>query len=450
VLREAVVGDAISVADEVREGRRRAVDVAAEALGRIERLNPSVNAFVHVRNRDDILADARAVDDTVRSGEDAGPLAGVPIGVKDLEDVEGVPTSHGSLLGSPVPAGADSTNVSRLRAAGAIVIGKTNTPEFGYSIDTRNRRFGRTLNPLDPSRTPGGSSGGSAAVVASGMVPLATGSDGGGSIRIPAAFCRLPALKATAGRIPTEGDSWSDFTHVGILSRTVRDIARYLDVASGPSAGDRRSLPRAPGSFEAGLLEPLALSKLRAVASEDLCGAEVAPEVRDAFRSSVAALEASGMSASWAAHPLPDAGDAFNVLAAHRDAIFVSEMPEEDRSRLSRGFLAWCAQGQELSLRRIADAEAMREELFGAVEEILARVDLIVSPTVGVLPWRVEDRPATDPMRFMLTHPFNMSGHPAVTVPARRGLVGLQAAGPRFDEVLLLRFAEAAMTVLAD
>lgn len=450
MLHEAVVGDATTVADEVRAGRRSAEEVAAQALSRIERLNPSVNAFVHIRHRDEILAEARAVDEMVRSGTAAGLLAGVPIGVKDLEDVQDLPTSHGSFLGAAEPARADSVHVSRLRAAGAIVVGKTNTPEFGYSIDTRNRRFGRTLNPLDRSRTPGGSSGGSAAAVASGMVPMATGSDGGGSIRIPAAFCRLPALKATAGRIPTEGDTWSDFTHLGILSRTVRDIARYLDVVSGPSPTDRRSLPKAGGSFETWLLDPLALSELRAVASEDLCGAEVAPEVRDAFRSSVAAFEAAGMSVSWATHPLPDVGDVFNVLAAYRDAMFVSEMSEAERSRLSRGFLAWCAQGQGLTLRQVADAEDKREELFVAIEEVLARVDVLLSPTVGVVPWRIDQRLMSDPIRFMLTHPFNMSGHPAVTVPAKSGLVGIQAAGPRFNEALLLRFAETTMTVLAD
>jgi Asp-tRNA(Asn)/Glu-tRNA(Gln) amidotransferase A subunit family amidase len=236
---EPEFADAVGIADGIRTGKISAVGVMEATLEAIGERNPELNAFVFVADPQALLASAEEIDRRVGNGEDPGPFAGVPIGVKDLEDVAGMPTTSGSLSSGDKPADRDSHLVARLRAVGAIPIGKTNTPEFGYSIDTRNRRFGPTRNPWDPTLSPGGSSGGSAAAVAAGMVPLATGSDGGGSIRIPAAFCRLPGLKPTAGRLAMGTRGWLSSPGAHVRCGT-------LPGSSTPSPSGRRTAPSKP------------------------------------------------------------------------------------------------------------------------------------------------------------------------------------------------------------
>ena len=210
-----------ALAGLVRTREVSATELTQAALDRIDAVNPTINAFVSV-DPDLALADAARVDEDVAAGRDPGPLAGIPIGVKDLEDATGFVTTQGSLLRrDDAPAGADSPFVSRLRAAGCVVIGKTNTPELGAKGQTSNRLFGITRNPWDPARTSGGSSGGSAAALAAGLVPLATGSDGGGSIRIPASICGLTGMKPSLGRVPIGGGSppgWADLSTRGPMA----------------------------------------------------------------------------------------------------------------------------------------------------------------------------------------------------------------------------------------
>ena len=207
----------IETADAVRRGELKAVEVLDECLAAIDRYNGELNAFVHL-DPDLARAAADAVDQAVARGEDPGPLAGVPFGVKDLEDCGGMPTSEGSLLFKGRPAvDHDSLHVARLRAAGAVPVGKTAAPEFGAVAFTSTPAWGTTRNPWNPERTPGGSSGGSAAAVAAGMTPFCTASDGGGSTRIPAAFSGLVGFKASFGRIPTPGAAPSQTTSVGAL-----------------------------------------------------------------------------------------------------------------------------------------------------------------------------------------------------------------------------------------
>ncbi len=438
---EPGVADAVGIADGIRAGRVRAVDVMEATLEVIAERNPELNAFVFVAEPAALLASAGEIDRRVGNGEDPGSFASVPVGVKDLEDAVGMPTTSGSLSSGDEPAEADSHLVARLRAAGAIPVGKTNTPEFGYSIDTRNRRFGPTRNPWDPTRSPGGSSGGSAAAVAAGMVPLATGSDGGGSIRIPAGFCRLPGLKPTAGRLADEEDTWDGLTALGALTRSVRDVARFLDAVA------ERPLDR---SFEVSLTEPVVLQGLRAVASVDLHGATVANAVAEGFRAAVGRLEAAGLAVERCEAPLPDSRETFSVIAAYGDAQRLRGLPDEERSKLSRGYLAWCEQGAALTAGDLAAANANRTRLGAMVEDLFARADLILSPVAGILPWRLEDRSSVDPMDVMLTHPFNLTGHPGISVPLPGMLAGLQAAGPLWSESLLLRFAETALNTLGE
>src|SRR4029078_7474811 len=243
---------AVEIADAVRAGQVKAIEVLAEARSLVERSHAGLVAFVHL---DWELAEqeARRIDAQVERGDPVGPLAGVPFGVKDLDDCAGMPTSHGSLIfkGSD-PQTLDSPHVARLRAAGAIPIGKTAPSEFGMDSATMSRAWGITRNPWNLERTPGGSSGGSAAAVAAGMVPFATSSDLGGSTRTPAAFTNLVGLKPSQGRIP-QNPSTPDRGMHGVVTRTVADPARCLDVMAGPWPLDRMALPPPGAGYEPAL-----------------------------------------------------------------------------------------------------------------------------------------------------------------------------------------------------
>ena len=244
--------------DRIRRRELSPVEVLRACLDRIERHNAALNAIV-ILDAERALAAARVAEQRLMAGEDLGPLGGVPFAVKDLEDVAGMRTTFGSPLFVDNVAADDSINVARLRAAGAHPIGKTNTPEFGAYMQTSNAVFGATRNPWHLERTPGGSSGGSAAALVAGLVPLVTASDGGGSIRHPAAFTGCVGLKPTFRRVPQRPQpilTFDDTAVWGPLTLTVRDAARVADVTFGPSEEDPTALPDAEGSYEAAIEEP--------------------------------------------------------------------------------------------------------------------------------------------------------------------------------------------------
>ena len=235
----------------VRSGELSPVALMERSLARIEALNPTLNAFVDV-DAEGALREARAIGERITAGEDPGPFAGLPLGVKDLENAAGFATTKGSRLYRDNRVDYDDVLVARLKAAGAIVVGKTNTPEFGHIPFTDNELFGTTRSPWNLERTPGGSSGGSSAALASGMVPLATASDGGGSIRIPACYTGLYGLKPSHGRTPIAPrsmPSWLSISCYGPLTRCVRDAAIYLDAVAGPHPTDPESLPAPDVSY---------------------------------------------------------------------------------------------------------------------------------------------------------------------------------------------------------
>ena len=248
----------VDLARGVRDGRLTAASLVDHALDQISRHNPQLNAFVAV-DGERARSAAEAIDRKVAGGIDPGPLAGIPLAVKDLEDAAGFVTSHGSAaFSNGPPAASDSPMVARLVAAGCVVVGKTNTPELGWKSDTDNTVFGPTLNPWNLDHSPGGSSGGSAAAVAAGLVPLATGSDGGGSIRIPSSCCGLSGVKPSLGRVPSGGPSAPDWQHLstrGPMARRLADVVAALDVVVGPDPSDLRSLPRPEASWLATLDE---------------------------------------------------------------------------------------------------------------------------------------------------------------------------------------------------
>ena len=236
-----------ALAAMVRGRTLTAAAVTDHALERIEALNPVLNAFVAV-NAVDARAQAAAIDERLDSGDEVGPLTGIPIGVKDLVDATGFHTSKGAMYTRhDPPATSDCTEVARMRVAGCVIVGKTNTPEHGCMGDTWNPRFGPTLNPWNPERSPGGSSGGTGAAIASGMVPVGSGSDGGGSIRIPSALCGLSGIKTSQGRVPSgpPPSGLIDLSCVGPMARQIRDVALCLDAPwSGPIRPILRSLPK--------------------------------------------------------------------------------------------------------------------------------------------------------------------------------------------------------------
>ena len=387
------------------------------------------------------------------AGEEVGPLAGLPLGVKDLENAAGFVTTKGSRLYRDNRVDFDDAHVARLRAAGAIVVGKTNTPEFGHIPFTDNELFGATLNPWNLERTPGGSSGGSSAALASGMAPLATASDGGGSIRIPACYTGLYGLKPSQGRTPIAPrpmPTWLSISCYGPLTRCVRDAAIYLDVVAGPHPGDPESLPPPDVSYADTLDEPL--PKLRIAFNETLGVTRVQRDVLREVRAAAEAFADMGHEVEENHDEIPEMGgwwarvSAFQSLGQEWDNFSTrhDEFTARYIRQLDRALEVGPSDFQEF-LRR-------RGELVAWTARLFERYDLLLTPTLpteafapaGPIPREIEGERAN---AIAFTYPFNFTGHPAASVPA--GLTdaglpcGLQIVAPRHRDDLVLRASRA-------
>lgn len=442
--------DACAIADAVRQRHVSPLEVLDYFLGRIERVNPPLNAFVHV-DAERARAEARAQGEAVAQGDDPGLFAGVPLGVKDLEAAAGMPLTFGSLPFAHNVADRDSVQVARLKAAGCIVVGKTNTPEHGYTGWTTNRLFGPTRNPWDPSRTPGGSSGGSGAAVAAGMVPLATGSDAGGSIRIPASFCGVYGLKPSFGRIPRADPAppgWRDISHLGPLCWSVRDAARWLDVAAGPHPDDLDCLDAPTGRYEGSLRLPE--RPLRIGWSPDLGYATVQSEVVAVAREAAQTFAALGHLVEEVPPLFDDPMPILLTIMRVDDYAIFERRFEELKDQFDPGFRQLMEQGRGIPATEYARAQARRHKLAWTVNRFFEQYDLLLTPTMPVEPFGVEG-PApseTAGRRVELksytpfTYPFNLTRNPAASCPAGlsgAGLpVGLQIVGPRLRDDLVL------------
>jgi aspartyl-tRNA(Asn)/glutamyl-tRNA(Gln) amidotransferase subunit A len=445
---------AFEIAESVRRKERQATEVLEECLTAIEATNPALNAFVHLE-RDAARLSAEAVDAVVAAGQDPGPLAGVPFGVKDLEDCSGMPTSYGSLLfkGRP-PVAADSVHVARMRAAGAVPVGKTATPEFGAVAVTDTLAWGVTRNPWDPARTPGGSSGGSAAAVAAGMVPMATASDGGGSIRIPASFCGLVGFKPSFGRIPHPGNQPSTTSVFGVEVTTVADAARHLDVTAGPDDNDRSSLPASGICYEEAI-SSLEVEGLRAVWSADLGFATVDPEVAAIAESAARDLvRAAGL--VEASQPVSFT-DPVRVWAGNGVMDLFMEVepgmwPEQADSftEYVRASLTRC---EKVGMPQAAATWERRERLDRELAEFFAGADVLLTPSTAVaayaaewpMPREINGTAVHPSMTVPFTMLANLGWHPAISLPAgltSGGLpVGLQVQCRRHADEVVLRLA---------
>jgi aspartyl-tRNA(Asn)/glutamyl-tRNA(Gln) amidotransferase subunit A len=441
--------------EQLRRRELSPVELMEATLSRIEATHAKLNAFVALRDRDALLADARAAAERIVRGE-ARPLEGVPLGVKDLEDAEGLITSQGSVPFKDNLAKHDSIQVGRLKAAGAIVVGKTNAPEFGYTAITKNLIFGTTRNPWNLALTPGGSSGGSSAAIAGGVVPLVTASDGGGSVRLPATFTGCFGLKPSFGRIPHGPDDFwvtvDTATH-GPLTRSVEDAAIHLDVVAGVHPLDPKSLPDAGYSYLEKLREKL--PRLRVGFSPDLSYAVVQSDVSDVVAKAVHDFERLGHDVDLVKGGPPDMGRDWGLVNAFDAAARLCHLLPERKEEFGRTFLAGTMAGWKMTPERWRAAQARREELNRWCAEVFSRFDLLLTPTTpydpppaaGPFPQEIEGRPLPQASVASFTIPFNLSWHPAATVRAgfsSAGLpVGLQIVAPRHRDDLVLQAAHA-------
>jgi amidase/aspartyl-tRNA(Asn)/glutamyl-tRNA(Gln) amidotransferase subunit A len=473
--------DATELALAVRKRQLTAGEAVRAAIDRIERLNPLVNAVV-TTIFDQALAAAAEADRRAAAGDWIGPLHGVPILIKDLFDFKaGVRNTFGCPAMRDFVPDFTMAHVARLEAAGAIVLGKTNTPEFGHKGVTDNKLFGPTRCPFDLERNAGGSSGGSAAAVAVGMAPLAQGSDAGGSIRIPAAWCGVVGFKPTFGRVPNTGAAnafglTTPFVHAGPLARTVRDAALMAQVMSGPHADDPFSLPcdgmdlatavgQASSPAESWQRQARAPAP-RIAYSRNLGVFAVEPAVATVVDDCVAAMRDSGLAIEEIEVRLPldqeelaqlwlrQVGviylELFDAMAKNGPdllADFADDVPADVHAMVDMARRA-----SAFDLRR---DDALRSQVWRTIQGVFAEYHGLLTPTVGGLPVLnaadgtthgpavVDGRPVEPCIGWCLTHPFNFTGHPAASMPAGQtanGLpVGVQVVGRRFEDELVIR-----------
>jgi Asp-tRNA(Asn)/Glu-tRNA(Gln) amidotransferase A subunit family amidase len=371
---------ALDTAAAVGAGRATAAAITEAALERIARLDPALTAII-ASDPDRALAQAAEVDGRIAAGETL-PLAGIPLAVKDTEDTVGYRTTHGSrLFADTAPATQDSVLVTRLRAAGCVVVGKSNAPEFATSADTSNLVFGSTRNPYDVERVAGGSSGGAAVAVASGMVPLATASDGGGSIRIPASACGLPGFKPSLGRVPDGGPhpvDWPLVTTRGVVTRTVADLIATLDVIVGPEPTDLRSLPAPHEPFSTSVARtPL---PRRIAWSPQLGYAWTEPSILAACTAAVERLAAEGVEVVEVDRVFEsEPYDAWGPLIA---AYVQRSVGELDRSLLTDEVRQGIEDADRLTARDLLAAEDTCHRLNLELVRVFETCDLLLTPTL--------------------------------------------------------------------
>ncbi|RSN52007.1 MULTISPECIES: amidase [Actinomadura] len=446
---------AAELVDGYRAGALSPVEAAQAVLARIERDDPRINAYCLV-DPDTTLAMARASAERWRRGAVLGPLDGVPVSIKDVLLTEGWPTLRGSTTIDPSgPWTEDAPSVARLRAQGAVFAGKTTTPEFAWKGVTDSPLTGVTRNPADPSRTAGGSSGGAAAAVAAGMAPLALGTDGGGSVRIPASFTGTFTIKPTYGRIPHYPASpFGTLAHVGPMTRTVEDAELLLDAVCGPDARDWSALapPAAPFRLSPAEREP-DLTGLRVAYSPALGFAEVDPEVAALAAAAAEAFAELGAKVEEADPGFGDPVAEFEVLWFAGAAKVVEHLTPERFAALDPGLREICEQGARYSALDYLAATARRMELGRIMGLFHERYDLLLTPTMPIPAFEAgAEVPAGSPSpRWTgwtpFTYPFNMTQQPAASVPCgttAAGLpVGLQVVGARHADALVMRACSA-------
>jgi aspartyl-tRNA(Asn)/glutamyl-tRNA(Gln) amidotransferase subunit A len=446
----------IAEAVELVEGYQRKtlspVEVTQATLDAIDAYDPAVNAFVLV-DQDGALAAAKASEARWQSGEPLGPGDGIPTSIKDALWTRGWPTLRGSnLIDAAGPWVQDAPSVARLRETGAVILGKTTTPEYSWKGVTDSPRHGVTGNPWDPTKTSGGSSGGSATAVGLGMGPWSVGTDGGGSVRIPAAFTGTVALKPTYGLIPLYPPSpFGTLSHAGPMTRTVRDAAALLDVITGFDERDWSALPTPTTSFADGL--DGGVTGLRIGYSPDLGFVRNDPEVAAAVRAAVDVLAGAGAEVDEVDPGFGDPVQAFHVLWFSGEAKVLQAYGDAVDDRVDAGLRRTAAIGATYSASDYLDATAVRMELGTMMGRFHQTYDVLVTPTLPLPAFPVgrdvpDGWPSPDWTSWTpYTYPFNLTQQPALSVPCgftNAGLpIGLQIVGARHADALVLRVGQA-------
>ena len=420
-------------------------------LERVKALNPTLNAIVTLNPQ--ALDDAASLDRRIRKGEDPGPLCGLTAGIKDVTPVAGLRTTYGSPIYADNVAKEDALVVRRLRAAGAVILGKTNCPEFAAGANTFNDVFGRTRNPWDPSRSAGGSTGGGAAALATGMIALAEGTDLGGSLRLPAAFCGVTGLRPSVGLVPTHPTDWiwDTLQVTGPMARTAEDVALMLQAIAGPAEESPYAQPMDGRDFVRGARSMR--KNLKVAYCAQIAGIAIDPDIERVCREAAFALAGKGVAVEEIELDLSAARPAFLSL---RGLWFVAQMfPRlEMKERFGPNVGNNVRSGLEVTSMELAAAEAYRGQLWHRCRQLFSDYDHLLTPCVAVPPFPVEqnypDSIAGKPMETYIdwiapTFVLSLTGLPVACVPAgldSRGMpVGLQVAGGQFGEEDVLAIA---------
>lgn len=450
--------DAVELADSIRERTLSPVEVMKATIARAEVIQARLNCFV-TTSFDEALEAAKRAEDDVMRGNERGPLHGVPFTVKDLLNTAGVRTTFASFAFENNIPPRSCVAVRRLEDAGAILLGKTTTPEFGHKPLTEAPLFGRTANPWDLARTCGGSSGGAAAAVASGVGPLAVGTDGGGSTRIPAAACGVVGVKQTLGVVPHDQtpDSFGLLAYIGPITRSVADAGLMLEVMSGPDSSDPHTHGRSLSGLARAASVGLDLKEMRIGYLPRLGNEHVDMETERLVEQAVTTLETAGASVTRLDESFPSTLTVWGPLTFSIWAQRFGPHEASLGSRMSASLRQWMAEGRSATALDVQAAMEARTTLYRHVEAWLGRFDVLVTPTLAC-PAPSIDHPADGQIIingetagglrdgwYPYTHPFNLTGHPALTVPAGwtdDGLpVGLQLVGRYLDDATLLGVA---------
>ncbi len=443
---------ATELAAGYRSGEVSPEPIVGELLETINAVDPKINAFCLV-DADASVAAARASAERFAAGSPLGPLDGVPVSIKDLLLTKGWPTLRGSLMIEPddLEWDVDAPAVARLREAGAVLLGKVTTPEFGWKGVTDSPRTGITRNPWDTTRTSGGSSGGSAAAVAAGLGPLSVGTDGGGSIRIPAAFCGVVGFKATLGRVPMSPPSpFAPVAHVGPMARTVADVALLLNTISGFDPRDWAALPTAADSAAAAVASTTDLASLRIGYSPDLSFGTNDAGVHANTDQVVAVLEQLGAEVEKVDLGWEDPVWAYHVLWYAGAAAVVGALGPAADERVDPLLLEAIERHRDITSADYLDAVALRMELGTQMGRLHEQFDVMITPSMPSVAfeagrtvpdgWESPEWTSWSPY----TYPFNLTGQPAITVPSGfdgRLPTGVQIVGARHHDATVLRVA---------
>jgi aspartyl-tRNA(Asn)/glutamyl-tRNA(Gln) amidotransferase subunit A len=425
------------------------VEVSKAVLARIEKLNPKLNAFCLVSDK--ALDDAKASEARWMAGQPKGLLDGVPVSIKDLLLTKGWPTLRGSKTVDPKgPWNDDAPAVARLREHGAVLLGKTTTPEFGWKGVTDSPLTGITRNPWNPAKTPGGSSGGAVAAVAAGMGPLAVGTDGGGSIRIPCSFTGLFGIKPSFGRVPAwPASPFGTVAHVGPITHSVADAALMLNVLAQPDARDWHALPYEARDWRTGLEQ--GVRDLRIAFSPDLGYAKVDADVATLVRNAIKVFSDLGAKVEEKNPGFENPDPIFRSHWFSGAAYLLKGIPKEKQNLIDPGLREVAALGEKITTHELLDAQMKRGALGAHMNQFHRDYDLLITPTLSVPAFDVGKEFPEGVKRWIdwtpFSFPFNLTQQPAASIPCGltpSGLpVGLHIVGPRYADALVLRAARA-------